>query len=231
MKTGIIVAMESERRMLLDLLPEKKEETANGRNYVLSPFAPGHELIITRGGIGKVNAAVAATELIRTFAPDQVISTGVAGGAAPDVKPLDIVAAARTAYHDVYCGPDSRIGQVQGMPEEFPADAGLLAAAVTVPGVRTGLVVTGDWFVDTEEKAREILSLYPDAAAIDMESCAIAQVCLLYRRPFISFRVISDNPLLPLHREQYGNFWEKLAGGSLNALVEFLKRTVRPSAN
>ena len=31
-------------------------------------------------GIGKVNAAAGTVELIRTFQPDCVISTGVAGG-------------------------------------------------------------------------------------------------------------------------------------------------------
>ena len=55
-------------------------------------------------------------------------------------------------------------------------------------------MVSGDWFVDSREKMLEILSHFPEAMAVDMESCAIAQVCYLHRTPFVVVRAISDKP-------------------------------------
>ena len=40
-------------------------------------------IILMQCGIGKVNAAAGAVELIRNFEPDCIISTGVAGGIEP----------------------------------------------------------------------------------------------------------------------------------------------------
>ena len=62
----------------------------------------------------------------------------------------------------------------------FDADSDLYAKALALDcatPVHGGLMVSGDWFVDSREKMRDILALFPDAKAVDMESCAIAQVC------------------------------------------------------
>ena len=46
----------------------------------------GTEVIITRSGVGKVNAAACAQTLIHKFDVDSIINTGVAGGLHSDVK-------------------------------------------------------------------------------------------------------------------------------------------------
>ena len=55
---------------------------------------------------------------------------------------------------------------------------------------------------------QEIISHFPDAKAVDMESAAIAQTCHLMHVPFISFRIVSDKPLEDEHASQYYNFWD-----------------------
>jgi adenosylhomocysteine nucleosidase len=82
------------------------------------------------------------------------------------------------------------------------------------PAIHKGLIVTGDWFVDSKEKMREIIGLFPEACAVDMESAAIAQTCFINKVPFISFRVISDVPLRDTNASQYHNFWETVAENS-----------------
>ena len=68
-----------------------------------------------------------------------------------------------------------------------------------------------------------ILSLFPQAKAVDMESCSIAHTCHLYHTPFISFRIISDIPLKDNKASQYFDFWARLAEGSFNVTKRFLE--------
>ena len=85
----------------------------------------------------------------------------------------------------------------------------------------TGLIVTGDWFVDTQEKMRDIIGHFPDAKAVDMESCAIAQTCYINKVPFISFRLISDIPLRDNKASQYHDFWDNVAENSFQVTRSF----------
>jgi len=70
---------------------------------------------------------------------------------------------------------------------------------------------------------REILSHFPDAKAVDMESCSIAQTCYVYGTPFISFRIISDVPLKDEKASQYFDFWSRLANDSFEVTKRYLE--------
>ena len=198
MKIGIIVAMEKELRQLQSLFDDE-------------------QVIVQQSGIGKVNAAIGAAEMIRLHQPDCIISSGCAGGADTTFNVQDIVVSRQLCYHDVYCGDAAGhtvYGQVQGMPARFDADPRLLQLAEglqTDSNIVPGLIVTGDWFVDTKEKMRSIVDHFPDAAAVDMESAAIAQTCYTFGVPFLSFRVISDIPLKDTKAAMYHDFWANVA--------------------
>ena len=86
-----------------------------------------------------------------------------------------------------------------------------------------GLIVTGDWFVDSKEKMREIVGHFPECKAVDMESAAIAQTCLLNKVRFISFRVISDLPLEDSDASMYHDFWSTLADRSFQVTKTFIE--------
>jgi len=214
MKIGIIVAMEKELRQLQQVF-------ANS------------DVLVQKCGIGKVNAALGAQQMINAFHPDCIISSGCAGGNGDDIDVQDIIASSELAYHDVYCGTaidnSTQYGQVQGMPARYQADAYLLEKARALGSggldfrLHTGLIVTGDWFVDSKEKMRSILEKFPEAKAIDMESCAIAQTCYIHQVPFISFRVISDIPLRDTNASQYHNFWDSVAEHSFQTTRTFIE--------
>ena len=195
------------------------------------------DVLVQKCGIGKVNAALGAQKMISEFKPDCIISSGCAGGNGDDINIQDIVVSAELCYHDVYCGraiDDSTIyGQVQGLPARYQADPMLLQKAQQLSiincqlSIHTGLIVTGDWFVDSKDKMREIIGHFPEAKAVDMESCAIAQTCYINKVPFISFRVVSDIPLRDTDASQYHNFWETVAEHSFQTtrtFVELLKQ-------
>ena len=206
MKIGMIVAMDKELQQLRPLFPEDK-------------------VILQKSGIGKVNAAIQTVEMIRQYNPDVIISSGCAGGNGDDINVQNVVVSTQLAYHDVYCGTaigQSVYGQVQGLPARFDADPHLLEVAIKT-GAKPGLIVTGDWFVDSKEKMREIVGHFPEAKAVDMESAAIAQVCYIYKVPFISFRVISDIPLRDTDASQYHNFWDTIAQNSFQVTKTFIE--------
>ena len=186
---------------------------------------------VEKCGIGKVNAALGAQRMINEFHPDCIISSGCAGGNGNDINVQDVIASSELCYHDVYCGTaidnSTQYGQVQGLPPRFPADPYLLRKAINLQPsdikLHTGLIVTGDWFVDSKEKAREIIGHFPEAKAIDMESCAIAQTCFVNKVPFISFRVISDIPLRDTDASQYHNFWDTIAENSFQITRDYVE--------
>ena len=227
MKIGIIIAMDKEFRRISELLDGLKVELDGGRKFVTGRLGD-NELVLHQCGIGKVNAAIGASEMIRRYNPDLMVSTGCAGGGRTDMEVMDIVASTELAYHDVYCGEamgKTVYGQVQGMPARYTSPSELVEKAKSVsPRVHAGLIVTGDWFVDSKDKMREIVSHFPEAAAVDMESAAIAQTCHIYGIPFISFRVISDIPLKDTNAAMYHDFWNTVADNSFDTTREFLLR-------
>jgi adenosylhomocysteine nucleosidase len=224
MTIGIILAMEKELEQLLPLLSGLEEQVIHGKKFYTGTLTDGKQVVIQQCGIGKVNAAIGTVEMIDTFKPDCVVSSGVAGGATTKVPRLHVVASSEVVYHDVYCFSDNAYGQIQGMPARFACDERLVNTASTVENVTTGLIASGDWFVDTKQKAGEILDHFPETLAIDMESGAIAQTCHVYSVPFISLRIISDIPLDDSKGEQYFDFWDRIANGSFTVLHDFLTR-------
>ena len=189
------------------------------------------DVLVQKCGIGKVNAALGAQRMINEFHPDCIISSGCAGGNGDDINVQDIIVSKELCYHDVYCGKaidDSTVyGQVQGLPARYQADPELLRKALCIQTsdikLHQGLIVTGDWFVDSKEKMREIIGHFPEAKAVDMESCAIAQTCYINKVPFISFRVISDIPLRDTDASQYHNFWDTVAEHSFQTTRAFVE--------
>lgn len=225
MKIGIVIAMDKEFIRIKSLLHDVSQTEKHGFTFVTG-ISGANTVVMMQCGIGKVNAAMGATELISLFEPDAVISTGVAGGASTQLERMEVVVSSQTCYHDAYCGSEQAYGQIMGLPARFDADSDLLAKACAIDcgtKITPGLIVTGDWFVDSREKMSSILELFPEAMAVDMESAAIAQVC--YRRGvrFISFRIISDIPLKDDKAQQYYDFWEKMAEDSFGVTKAFME--------
>lgn len=225
MRTGIVIAMDKEFLRIKELLSGAQEVAAGGKTFVTGTIGK-NEMVLSQCGIGKVNAAVGAVEMIDHFAPDAVISTGVAGGASVELETQEVVVSTEACYHDAYCGEEQQMGQIMGLPARFAADSRLLEVAKSLDcgtKITPGLIVTGDWFVDSRDKMRSILDNFPDAMAVDMESAAIAHVCHLRQVPFISFRIISDIPLKDTKASQYFDFWDRIADGSFGVTKAFLE--------
>lgn len=220
MKIAIIAAMSKELALLLPMIDSRATVTANGVTFHTGRIGR-HEIIAAECGIGKVNAAIGALTLIDCFHPDLVINTGVAGGTGT-ASILDVVIADRIAYHDVWCGPGTQPGHAAGCPPCFtcPLPDDVFAGL----GVRRGLVASGDIFISRPEEVSRILSVWPDAVAVDMESAAIAHVCHVKNVPFVCIRVISDTPGSADNISQYENFWSDAPEHTFAVLTAILDR-------
>lgn len=209
MNIGIIVAMEKELQLLLPVLSGLRETVIDGVSFHLGD-AGAHSVVVMKSGIGKVNAALSAAAMIRQFAPELVINTGVAGGTGSGASVLDIVVGSEIAYHDVWCGPGTTEGQAACCPRFFRSDDRLVSLPClrNDPKVRFGLIASGDVFVSDHDVVDRIKALYPSVMAVDMESAAIAHACYLMDTPFFCLRVVSDTPGEVDNALQYDNFWE-----------------------
>lgn len=204
-KIIIIVAMQQEYELMRHILQNTSEQ-----NGTMQGTVGNHNVMLLQCGIGKVDAAVRTTESIASFRPDAIINSGVAGGLGKGINVGHVVIGTEYVYHDVWCG-SGVWGQVQGFPERFVADKHLLAAAkaIQTEHVHFGLICTGDQFICNVAMIESIRAHFAEGLAVDMESCAIAQVCHMHQIPFLSLRVISDTPGMEHdNTAQYNDFWK-----------------------
>lgn len=214
--------MEKELRLLLPLIDNKSTVEVEGFTLHIGNIAD-KEVCVMKCGIGKVNAALGCSALIRSFAPELIINSGVAGGTG-SAGVLDVVAATAVGYHDVWCGPGTEPGEAAGCPRLFAAAPAVIEALQSTGApVKFGVMASGDVFVDSPETVAKILELYPDAAGCDMESGALAQTCHHFGVPFACLRVISDTPgKVSDNGAQYESFWVKAPEETFGILKSLL---------
>ena len=218
--------MNIEYRHVAAMLSETETVQSGPQVFLIGKMGES-KVVLLQCGIGKTNAASGVTNLIMTFHPDYIISTGAAGGIDAKLNVMDIVIGKDVCYHDVICGDNYDPGQVQGLPRFFSGNAHLIDIATSLQTdirIVPGLICTGDQFITNRDELNVIKEKYPEGLAVDMESAAIAQVCHLWNVPMLSFRIISDTPGVDAHFEQYLNFWDTMAEKSFAVTKEFLSK-------
>ncbi|MBP3414172.1 MAG: 5'-methylthioadenosine/adenosylhomocysteine nucleosidase [Clostridia bacterium] len=196
---GIIGAMDIEISLLTAAMSDCEEFTCCSQKFLWGRIG-GCEVVVSKCGIGKVNAAMCASIMILKFGADIIINTGVAGALDRSLKQLDLVISSAFVQHDIDLSP---IGIEPGLiPENgsvsIASDAELSALALSLApspdGAKaiTGVIATGDQFIADSGRAADIAARF-GAAACDMEGGAIAQVCAMSGIKLIALRCISDN--------------------------------------
>ena len=197
MKLGIIGAMQIEIENLKPSIEKQRFETISGVDFISGEIS-GVEVVAAVSGIGKVFAAICTEIMILHFGVDHVINIGVAGSLVKDLKVLDVAVAESAVQHDMNTSAiGDPVGLVSGINIiNFPADERLKDAVCEVleaKGIyhQTGVIASGDLFVDTDKQRQTIRQRF-DAIAADMEGGAIAHVCYINKIPFALIRSISD---------------------------------------
>ena len=224
MKIAILAAMDKEMALLEHIIEDPRPAEAEGVKSVIGRIGE-HEVLLARCGIGKVNAALNTYRVIRTFAPELVINSGVAGGAG-GVENGTLLVAGEVAYHDVWCGPGTTPGTADGFDLFFHSSPRVLKVAheyISDPAPSFGLIATGDMFISKAEEIQRIHEIFPDAVAVDMESAAIAQTCTAEGVEFSIIRVVSDTPGEGENISQYKDFWGIAPQTTFKAVQTILK--------
>lgn len=200
MLIAIIAAMEEEISPLKSQLQNIVTETIAGFEFYRGSLY-SKNVILLKSGIGKVNAAMSTTLLLKLFKPDYVINTGSAGGFSLDLNIGDLIVSNKVCHHDVDVSAFGyELGQLPGLPNYFLPDPRLLKKTMAhldllsdVPH-RVGLIASGDRFVHEESDVAELKVQFPEIMACEMEAAAVAQACHHFNVPFVVIRAISDIP-------------------------------------
>jgi len=219
-RTGLISATEKESRVILRLLRRIKD-----KSLALSVYQGNigkTNIIHIISGIGKTNAAHAATLLIEKFSPSAVISFGI-GGAYPSsgLRTGDIAIADKEIYGDegLWLKDGFHKADEIGIPlfkkgrkkyfNEFPLNKSLVKKAMKVipPNlplvkgwrgvyrIKSGAFVTVSTVTGTDKRAKELerrFSASGGAICENMEGAAVAHVCAMYGIPMLEIRGISN---------------------------------------
>ena len=148
----------------------------------------------TVGGMGLVNAAATAQRLIDAYRPDAIIFSGIAGSLNKSLHITDVVLGGTLRY----LGSEIRlVAQWKPQTEEFHSDPKLLGVAehaLDAMGIThiTGIIASGNYFVDTPEKITQVIT-QTGADAVEMEGAAVAHVAARNDVPALVIRALSDN--------------------------------------
>lgn len=211
MAVGILYAMKKEAAGLLTNLDSPSVISG----IPCWPLPGGH--VLCAGGVGKVNAAMAAQLLIDRFSVTEILNPGCAG-ALTDLPFGTIVVGSDCVQHDVDTtlagDPPGFVSTVEVV--RFPcARSGQTTEALKRKGLRavTGTIATGDWFGRDYPRAESIRDRW-GALVCDMEAAAAAQVCLRNGIPFLALKSVSDHLFSPCQEREYTEHF----GGAMASL-------------
>lgn len=239
---GILGAMAQEIDEVKALLTNKTVVKIANREFVVGKIN-GIGCVVAFSKWGKVAATITATLLIQEFGITDLFFIGTAGALADGLKVGDIVISKRLVQHDldarpmisrfelpllnrIYVNSDPELTCLAGR-----ATANLLEKGVVNmvgeeavkefnlnPKLYFGDIASGDQFINSDEKRKEILKLLPDVQCVEMEGAAVAQVCLEFGVPFTVIRTISDTADHNA-RVDFGKFILEVANAYSRAIV------------
>jgi adenosylhomocysteine nucleosidase len=190
----VVAALEEEAHDLVRRMP--RSENVGPRLAIWE----GDGLVVVVAGVGKVAAALATQYACDVFKPRSAVAIGLAGGLEDGVRPGQVIVATGAVQHDLDGRPltDAK-GVIPGLgvatiaADPAAADKVLIAARLESRDSQPGLVLTGDQIVMSRAVRDALLRDFPDAACVDMETAAFAQVALQNGVPWTALRVISDS--------------------------------------
>lgn len=183
--------------------------------------------------VGKVAAASTATTMIQQFGVKTIVFVGLAGGvdAERTVHVGDIVIATRVAQHDLNASPIFPRHEIPLLGvTEIPTDpdwtmrltqAAHECTADSNAQVHTGLILSGDQFINSAPAQQVLQAEWPSALAVEMEGAAVGQVCYEHGIPFAIARTISDRADDQANHD-FPNFLDTVAVPRANALLRAL---------
>lgn len=209
---GIIIAMKSEvNNLLTKLFSNNFIHTINGRKFYVVKTIAEDMAVISFSGIGKVNAAACASQMISNFKITDIINIGSAGSLNNDSNIFDVLIIDRAQYFDVDVTDFGyELNQVPKMPVFYRSDINLMNSFIKIMTssnyeYKIGQCYTGDSFINKNNLNKFIFNYQKIPSVIDMECSAIAQVCSIYNIKYCSLKIISDKIFEPTNNSEQFN--------------------------
>lgn len=226
---GIIGAMEEEVAILKEKMTDVTVTKKAAMEFYKGKLS-GHDVVIVRSGIGKVNAGICTQILVDDFRVEAVINTGVAGSLRAEINIGDIVLSTDTMQHDVdateFGYPLGQIPRMETLAFDADDELRTLAAKVcrevnTDIEVYEGRVVSGDQFVADRESKDKIVA-NTQGYCTEMEGAAIGQAAYLNQLPYLVIRAISDKADDSAHMD-YPAFEREAIRHTVNLVENMMK--------
>ena len=228
---GIIGAMDVEVAALIDQLEAPKTQVVSGLRFHEGRLC-GRDVVVVRGGVGKVNAAMCAEAMILRWQPALILNVGVAGALTDRFAIGDVAIGRDCVQYDV---DTTALGDPVGMVStvnrvDFPCAEWAIEALLEA-AERAGLracatrIASGDTFNDDPADKRRIVERF-GAEVCDMEGCPIAQVCWINGVSFTEVRGISD-ATDGEHSSEYTRWRDQAAENAARTVRAFLAGLAR----
>ena len=231
---GIISAMSVELDALVKAADITRTEEVSGNTFYVGTLN-GTDVVLVKGGIGKVLAASCAETLIDTYHVGGIVFTGIAGGVGDEVNVMDMVIGTALVQHDYGTETNDGLvwnGKAGSDPETgmIPVDSALSSiaydAACEVLGaskVHQGVIATGDQFISSESYVKLLQEKF-NALACEMEGAAVARVADQFGVPCAVIRCMSDKADGIAHDTYAFNYTQ--ASNTSASVVEAMLRTI-----
>ena len=209
---GLIVAEKAETSNLVKTIKAKIIEF-NGVRYYIGNIKD-KQVVVCFSGVGKVNAAMTAMNMIINFGVNKIFNIGLAGAYRSNIVPGSILVADSTEYDDVdMTAFNYQLNQLTDEPVRIDIKKEYVDYLKSIiKKAIVGTIATGDVVVSLNN-----IEGYPslgnkDIVGFDMEAHAINQVCSHTHIDFMCVKVVSDNLAISNDsREQYDSNYKTLA--------------------
>lgn len=214
---GILCAMDKELQFFVDSIKNERKETYLNHDFIIGSIN-NHDVVISKCGIGKVEAGISAALMIEHYAPSLLINSGIAGGYDKSLKVFDVVCANKTGCYDVdFTAEGHELGSLNG-ENRFCSNDLRLNSNLNL-NIKYGLILSADLFATDRNYLDNIFGKYfsnEKVLAVDMESGSIARICEQNNTPWCIIRAISDVVGM---ESQINSYWEFAKQAAYNAYL------------
>ncbi len=223
---AIFAALQWECRAVLRRLRQVERRQLGALTLWVGRTPAAREVWLMRTGMGTERAAAAAREALGAQAFDLIVSTGCAGGLAPELAPGDLVVASGIAFDPQSYTPTAESARGHVFATDVATRAGAMRAAADA-GLRCaeGAIWCSATVLATAADKRAAAAR--GLIAVEMEGAAIADCAVGARRPFLSVRSILDGVDHELH---IGGQFTDPSSGNLKAATLAAYLATHPGA-
>ncbi|HVJ64685.1 MAG TPA: 5'-methylthioadenosine/S-adenosylhomocysteine nucleosidase [Bdellovibrionota bacterium] len=209
----VVAAMDVEHNALTQQPQAETVVLSERLGLTASRFRVGETNVnIVKSGVGGVNAGVTVAFALDRLDIDAVLMIGVGGALDEKLDVGDFVVASTVVQHDALISRTEDDGGTTLMsPGELfltKTDDSLADPIISTNAemhdaiysafdalgdrVFSGLLISGSEFVGTHARKHELTQRHPGALLVDMEACAVAQLCRKQGVAFVIAKTVAD---------------------------------------